>query len=118
MSVVSSQISFQKTACLPGKNLCTPEHATVEQTGPGRYHIVLPGNLEWGAAISNPSGRPVAIDNARGSVCHQVETLGAAGCAGPSALIQRTAGSNTSFAIEQPGSRENEGYLEFDVRVQ
>src|SRR2546430_3043647 len=38
ISMVSSDISFFKTACLPDRNLCTPERATVEEKTPGRYH--------------------------------------------------------------------------------
>jgi len=118
-NVVSSNISYLKTACLPDRNLCTPEQATVENTGPDSYHIVLPGNSEWGASIPNPSGRTVTIFNARGSVCRDVASRGVEGCAGPGALMQHTANGKTSFGVNIAGdARSNEGYLEFDARIE
>jgi hypothetical protein len=116
---ISSTISYLKAACLAGRNLCTPEQATVEQTGPGVYHVILPGNLEWGASIPNPDAHTVTILNARGSVCRDVASRGAEGCAGPGTLIQRTMDGQTSFWISTPGDpRANEGYLEFYARLQ
>jgi hypothetical protein len=122
MSTVSSNISFLKAPCLPDRNLCTPEHAVVEESGPGMYHVVMPGHLAWDASIPNPAGHPVVIVNARGNICRDVATLGAGGCAGPGALIQRTGGGRTSFwinvsawfnAVADPSV--NEGYFEFDA---
>lgn len=116
---VSSSISYLKTACLPDRNLCTPEQATVQQTGPGKFHIILPGNLEWGASIPNSGARPVTIANARGSVCQDVAARGAEGCAGPGALMQRTVDGRTSFSVSVRGDpRDAEGYLEFDAEIQ
>ena len=74
MSVVSSQISFLTSACLPDRNLCTPERAVVEPTEAG-FHVILPGNLEWGASIPNPPGRTVVVTNAHGIVCWDLRTL-------------------------------------------
>ena len=97
----------------------------IDEIAPGAFHIVLPGNLEWGASIPNPEGRPVIVANASGSVCHNVETLGAAGCSGPEALVQRTSGGRTWFSVnvssvrtEGRGSAANEGYFEFEARIQ
>jgi hypothetical protein len=127
LSIVSSQISFQQTACLPGRNLCTPEQAFVQETGPRRWHVVLPANLEWGAGIPNASGRPVAIQNARGLVCWNLQALGAGGCNGPAGnasgagrLISRTSDGRTLFSVDdRTGNfRDNEGYFEFDVSLQ
>jgi hypothetical protein len=123
MSSVSSTISFPRAECLPGHNLCTPEHAVINASASGAFHIVLPGNLEWGASIPNPEGRPVIIANASGSVCHDVEKLGAAGCLGPSALIQRTMDGRTWFSVNTEGRgsgpiSNNEGYLEFEAQIQ
>lgn len=116
---VSSNISYLKTACLPDRNLCTPEQSSVEAAAPGAYHIILPGNVAWGASIPNPDARPVIILNVRGSVCRDVSTLGAEGCAGPSALIQRTSEGRTSFGVNLAGDAgANEGYFEFDARLQ
>jgi hypothetical protein len=64
LELVSSEISFLKTARLPDRNLCTPDQAVIEATGQGAYHIVLPANLEWGASIPNLSSRPVTIQSA------------------------------------------------------
>jgi hypothetical protein len=116
-SSVSSVLSFPRAACLPGRNLCTPEHAVIDEAGSGMFHIILPGNLEWGASIPNPERRPVAISNASGSVCHNVEALGAAGCLGPGALIQRTSDGRTWFSVSAVG-RDNEGYFEFEAQLQ
>jgi hypothetical protein len=66
MSVISSTITYMNAACLPNRNLCTPERGIVEESGPGTYHVVLPANLAWGAGIPNPSGRPAIVANARG----------------------------------------------------
>ncbi len=116
---VTSNISFLKTACLPDRNLCTPEQATVEETGPGSYHVVLPGNLESPVSIPNPDARPVAILNARGGVCRDVSTLGTQTCLGSSALIQRNADGRTLFSISSPGDpASNQGYFEFDAQLQ
>ncbi len=116
---ISSTISYLKNACLPGRNLCTPEQATMEETSPGLYHVILPGNLEWGASIPNPDGRAVTIVNAHGSVCRDVAALGAQGCAGPAAVIQRNMNGRTAFWISATGdARANEGYFEFDARIE
>jgi hypothetical protein len=48
------------------------------------YHVILPGNLEWGASIPNPPGRTVMVTNALGIVCWDVKTRGSNGCSGPS----------------------------------
>src|SRR5580658_460449 len=83
MSVVFSDISFPMSACLPDRNLCTPEHAFVQYNGAG-YHIVLPANLEWGASIPNSSGRAVVVTEAHGVVCWDLKAHGSEGCSGPS----------------------------------
>lgn len=116
---ISSKISYRKTTCLPDRNLCTPEQATVEESGPGLYHIVLPGNSEWVASIPNPNGGKVTILNARGSVCRDVASRGAEGCTGPGSLIQRTVDGRTSFGVNIVGDRRgDEGYFEFDASIE
>jgi len=115
--MVSSILSFPRAECLPGRNLCTPEHAVIDESGSGAFHIVLPGNVEWGASIPNPEGRPVTIRNASGSVCHDVERLGAAGCLGPTALIKRTMEGRTWFSVSG-FVNGNEGYFEFEAQIQ
>lgn len=141
ISMVSSKISFLLTACLEGRNLCTPERATVEQTTPDQYHIVLPAHLEWGASIPNPSGRQVVINDAHGTVCHDLAGRGSDGCGGPfgrqasppggsvfivpaarpGALVFKTEGGRTLFSVNDiraSGFSDNQGYFEFDVRLQ
>lgn len=124
--VVSSDISFLRTACLPDRNLCTPDRAIVDATGPGTYHVVLPANLEWGASIPNPAGRTFDIENEHGIACWSVQSLGPKGCNGPEgnasgvgALIARTKDGRTWFSIDdRTGAfRDNEGFFEFDVRL-
>lgn len=127
MSVVSSEISFLKAACLSDRNLCTPDQALVEETGPDAYHVVLPANLEWGASIPNPTGRPVDIQNVHGIVCWNLQALGAQGCNGSAgnqsgtggALISRNKDGRTWFSVDDRTGdfRDNEGFFEFDARL-
>jgi hypothetical protein len=127
ISVVSSSIEYLKTPCLPDRNLCTPERAVVERRAPGIFHVILPANLPWGAAIPNPQSRTVTISNARGLVCWNVAELGQYGCNGPEGnpagagrIIQRTAKGHTEFSIDDRTNHftDNEGYFEFDISIQ
>jgi len=137
MSVVSSDIMFSMSACLPSRNLCTPERAFVEQSG-ASYHVVLPANFEWGASIPNPSGREVVVTNAKGIVCWDLKARGSEGCGGPSgngatagaglladdapagALIMKTHDGRTWFSVNG-GSltafKDNEGFYEYDLEI-
>ena len=135
-AMVSSNIVFLNTPCLPDRNLCTPARATVEETGPRQYHIILPANVEWGATVPGPGA---TIKNARGTVCWNLKSSGSAGCSGPAgsgimategylapgekagALISEQRGGRTYFSVNDrsgAGFNENEGYFEFDVEVQ
>jgi hypothetical protein len=144
---ISSNVRFEKAACLPERNLCTPEKASVEAIGPGRFHVILPAHLEWGASVPNAKGGAAVIGNAKGNVCWDLQGLGPMGCNGPEgdglragagfvapneqagALIQRTVNGQTSFSVNgrtrnvfrnQSGAaefREHEGFFEFDVEV-
>jgi hypothetical protein len=137
MSVVSSDITFLMSACLPDRNLCTPERAVIEHRD-ASYHVILPGNLEWGASIHNPPGRTVMVTNAHGIVCWDVKTRGSNGCSGPSgsgtpagagfvaaeapagALIMRTREGHTWFSVNGRsgvGFKNNEGFYEFDLEI-
>jgi len=137
MSVVSSDISFPMSACLPNHNLCTPERAFIEQKGAG-YHVVLPANLEWGASIASPSGRPMVVTNAHGIVCWDFKARGSEGCSGPSgngapagagflaedapagALIMRTREEHIWFSVNGRSGvsfENNEGFYEFDLKI-
>ena len=135
MAVVSSEISFLKAACLPDRNLCTPEHAVVEETGPGRYHVVLPANVEWGASVP---GKSAGGDRrARGMVCWDLQgtrgrrvrrtkrprcrTERGFRCrrSPAGALVTRTREGRTYFTVNDRSGAfaDNEGYFEFDVEA-
>ena len=119
-AMVTSNVSFLKNDCLPDRNLCTPAKAAVEETGAGRYHVVLPAHLEWGASVPNPAGRKAVITNAVGAVCWDVKSRGAEGCGGPAkALVTRNRGGRTWFSVNDRNGAfgDNEGYFEFDVEV-
>jgi hypothetical protein len=132
-AMVSSNISFLMENCQPGHNLCTPDRAVVDETQPGRYHVVLPANVEWGASIPNPSHREVAVDNARGTVCWDLQARGPEGCSGPDgsptvsgplnkdkpagALIVKTRAGRTYFSVNDRNFKDNEGYFEFEVEL-
>ncbi len=135
--MVSSHITFALSACLPDRNLCTPERVVVERTNAG-YHVMLPGNLEWGARIPNPTVATVKVTNAHGIVCWDLKARGSNGCSEPSAngspagpaflpaeapggaLIMRTQDGYTSFSVNGRsgvGFKTNEGFYEFDLEI-
>jgi hypothetical protein len=137
MWAVSSDITFPMSACLPNRNLCTPERAFVEQSG-ASCHVVLPANIEWGASIPNPSGREVVVTNAKGIVCWDLKARGSGGCGWPSgngatagvgfladdapagALIMKTRDGRTWFSVNgRRGTafKDNEGFYEFDLEI-
>ena len=146
MFVVQSTIRFLAANCLEGRNLCTPRDATVEEKAPGHYHVVLPAHIEWGASIPNPDAVPIAISNAHGSVCWPDANGGAQECGGPDgvadinkhgargtlldaghnpgALVSKNEKGRTWFSVNgrqgrdfKPGFKDNQGFFEFDVRV-
>jgi Legume lectin domain len=122
MFVVQSDIHFLPTNCLPGRNLCTPAEAVVQESGDGSYHVVLPANLEWGASIPNPNGRAVAISHAVGSVCWARTADGEYECSGPDpgSLLSKTENGRTWFSVngrKGRGFASNQGFFEFDVRL-
>jgi Legume lectin domain len=138
LSAVSSQITFLRSACLPDHNLCTPERPVIENRA-GGYHVILPGNVEWGANIPNPSGQNVVVTNAHGIVCWDFKARGSDGCSGPfgngtsadadfvaadapaGALIMKTGEGHTWFSVNGRrngvGFKNNEGFYEFDLDV-
>ncbi len=138
MAVVSSDITFPMSDCLPERNLCTPERAFVERKT-GGYHIVLPGNLEWGVSVPNAFGRTVKITDSHGIVCWDLKARGSNGCGGPAgsgaqagpgflaadapagALVMNTRQGRTWFSVNDrsgAGFNDNEGFYEFDVAIQ
>jgi hypothetical protein len=44
---VQTNITYFRTNCLEGRNLCTPPQAIVEESGPGQYHVIIPAHLAW-----------------------------------------------------------------------
>lgn len=124
------------SACLPNRNLCTPERALIEQKGDG-YHVVLPANLEWGASVPNPSGRAVEVMNAKGIVCWDLNVPSRQGCAGPSgngvtagtgflandvspgALIVNTHEGRTWLSVNGRKAvfKDNQGFYDFDLQI-
>lgn len=131
-AMVSSNITFFMDKCQPGHNLCTPERAIVEETEAGRrFHIVMPANVEWPASIPNVAGKEVVVDNARGTICWDLQARGSDGCSGPDgspslkgrlskekpagALIMKTEGGRTYFSVNGREFKDNEGYFEFEV---
>jgi hypothetical protein len=119
ISQVESTLSFLLKECLPGRNLCTPDEAIVEQKAENVYRVVLPAHLEWGASIPNPGGRSVEIVNATGLACWDV-TKGSSGCGGPEGAIAiRTVGGQTHFSVRDQSGQysDNQGFFEFEVRL-
>jgi len=131
MYSVDSSVSFAKFACMPERNLCTPERALVEAKEDGHYHVVLPAQVEWGASVPTPAGVKVTIQKASGVVC-----LEAGRCNGPmgggppagegfvapkqpaGALVGNVVGTRTYFTVNDvsgPAFAKHEGYFEFDV---
>lgn len=126
ISTVSSTISYELVDCMPGRNLCTPAAAVVEETSPGRYRVVLPGHREWGAGVPLAPGKEAVIADARGVVCWDLESRGAKGCTGPAgegsgsnagALIMRMKDGVAQFSVNDRSFADNQGYFEFDVIV-
>jgi hypothetical protein len=137
MSLVSSDISFPMSACLPDRNPCTPGRALVQYNG-ASYHVVLPANLKWGASIPNSSGGAVEVSNAHGVGCWDLNARGSEGCSGPSgngppagagflaektpagALIMRTSEERTWFSVNGrsgAGFKDHQGFYEFDLKI-
>ena len=137
ISVVSSHITFLMSSCLPDHKLCTPEKAVVQRNEAG-YHLILPGNLEWGVSIPRLPKQTVEVNNAHGIVCWDAKTRGSTGCSGPSgngrpagagfvvtdapagALIMRTRDGRTWFSVNGRsgvGFQENDGFYEFDLKI-
>lgn len=132
---VSSSISFSSENCLPERTLCTPQSAKVEQIGPGRYSVVLPAHLEWGASIEAPSR--VRLTHIRGTACWDPQAKANRACTGPEgdpaharaglldpaasagSLVQQRRGNRLYFSVNglSGAFEKNEGYYEFEVEL-
>ncbi|HWR52438.1 MAG TPA: L-type lectin-domain containing protein [Bryobacteraceae bacterium] len=138
ITFVDSNITYALTNCLEGRNLCTPREAKVAEYAPGRYRVVLPAHLPWGAAIPNPGARTTTIANVKGYVCldgasercggpEGIVTAPAAGKdqalliapeRNPGSLIVKSERGQTFFSVNGRKGRffsSNEGFFEFDV---
>jgi hypothetical protein len=130
---VDSTVYFAKFACMPNRSKCTPEREIVEARGDKQYHIVLPGQSEWGASIANPAEATVIVSASSGTVC-----LNSDSCSGPQgtgkiagadflvpgkgigALVSKTTGGRTYFSVNDRSGNayeKHEGYFEFDVII-
>jgi hypothetical protein len=69
MEDISEKISFSRKPCLVDLDVCTPERAIIENKGRGRYHVILPADLVWGAIIPNPTHGGVTVGKASGKTC-------------------------------------------------
>jgi hypothetical protein len=144
ISSVDSTISFAPVPCVPGRKLCTPEKAVIQETSPGRFHVYLPANREWGASVPNPAMVPVQATNVKGVVCWDPRLREGLGCNGPAgngvvpgdeveggagfvaphspagSLVGKSLNGHTYFTVNDrtgAGFKDNEGYFEFDVMV-
>jgi hypothetical protein len=136
--MVHSDVSYLPPNCLPGRNLCTPAEAVIEEKGPGEYHVVLPPHIAWGASIVNPDRRAASIEDARGRVCFGGKDGEVGDCGGPEgfgesartgllqvdrkpgALIVKDENGRTWFSVNDSpndGFKNNQGFFEFDVKL-
>ena len=122
ISVVSSEITFALSGCLPDRNLCTPATATVNETAPGKFRVTLPAHLDGAASVPNPRGRAATILNASGVVCLAVGGSDGPRCAGPAELLDvRTENGRTHFEVKGAAGASaawRQGFFAFDVEVQ
>lgn len=134
-ALVSSSIQFDGEACLPDRTLCTPAKAEIKELGAGKYSVVLPAHLEWGASIAS-AGVP-KFSRMGGTACWDREAKGNQACNGPEgnakhategllrpdapagALIWERRGERVFFSVN--GKRgefeKNEGYFDFEVTL-
>jgi hypothetical protein len=136
MFSVDSRITFAEWACLPDRSQCTPDHAVVQEQGPGQYHIILPAQSEWGASIPAQPSATVTVHGATGTVCLDAQSRSTSSCNGPQgngsqagagylapdravgALVSKTTGDRTYFSVNDRSGdafQKHEGYFEFDV---
>lgn len=138
MFSVDSSASFAKWSCLPDRSRCTPDRAAAEATGPGRYHVILPAQLEWPVSVPVPDGATVSVVHAVGTVCLDSPPQSTNTCNGPAGngqpagpeflapdktvgeLIVKTLGGRTYFSVNGPSGpafQDQQGYFEFDVTI-
>jgi len=133
-----STISYESWPCLPDRSRCTPGQERIETTGPGRYHVLLPPQIEWAVSIPTPANANVTVTTATGIVCLDLQLQGPSSCSGPygrgapadngflvadqpvGALVSKREGERTYFSVnDRSGAafQHHDGYFEFDVVV-
>jgi Legume lectin domain len=119
MAVVTSSITFNSRPCLRGRTLCTPDQASVEPRGDGRFHIVLPANLAWSTSAPLLEKHKVTLLSMTGAVCMDPKSAAPDLCAdaSPGAILLRTDNGRIYFSIRGSTDR-SEGYFEFDVSLE
>lgn len=121
-SVVSSNITFNMSACLPDRKLCTPEKPFVEHRTPGSYHVILPANLIGGVRVPAQAGKKPVVTDERGIVCWSSKNNGSSECSGPSgALTVLTNDGQIWLSVasrDNSNFKDNEGFFEFDLEFQ
>lgn len=138
MFLADSDVTYANWPCLPDRSRCTPAQEVIEARGPGRYHVLLPAQREWGASIPVPVGSTVTVSAATGVVCLDFPIQGPSSCSGPQgrggragdgflapdeavgALIGKTPGGRVYFSVnDRSGAafQKHDGYFEFDVTV-
>jgi hypothetical protein len=136
---VDSSISYADWPCLPDRPQCTPARALVRVVRPGVYHVILPAQLEWGAAVPAPKGATVTVKGAVGTVCLNYQSQDRSTCHGPDdagppagsgflvpdrpagALVSRTGRGQTRFSVnDRAGAafKSHAGYFEFEAHIQ
>lgn len=127
---VRSTLTFADWACLPDRSQCTPADASITDLGNGRFRVVLPAHLEWGASLSTPPGTVAQILTVRGTVCAEGHCHGPEGAGDRrgrleqgkpwGALVSKTEGHRTYFSVNGesgPAFGKYEGFFEFEVSV-
>lgn len=134
MTMVDSELSFPPERCLSGRPICTPPEAEVKETGPGRWHVLLPAHKAWAAGVPVEEGWTVVVSGRRGFACW--DSAAGNGCSGPGgvrvegkwldneqpagALLMRRAGRKVEFSVNGRAGKamgSAEGYYEFDVEL-
>lgn len=139
LTAVDSRITFMEPdRCLAGRNLCTPAKAEVVELSPGRYRVVLPAHLPWGAGIPNPANQAVQVRILGGQFCLAGTGGWVCGAGEPldtrqwpaaerkllmhpeeaaGALLQKTENGRTVFSMNAWLARftGNEGFIEFEA---
>lgn len=106
-SDISTSISFSDFACLPDRNLCTPDRAIITKTGDSAYHVILPAN-----ETASITARSAAISDAHGTVC-----LNTTDCGDAYRLLQSETNDGKIVFSIRGATAAAQGFFEFDVET-